>query len=196
MNTILFFIYNFYYTYLFFSTKESNEGEPSVWKDHNLAGFDYFWYFLYLFIVFICSTAGFGLIAIVGLIITLYVLIMPLFMTANVVDGKKSYSLKDMYYDVLKYKKQVIMFFASYYLLISANSSFGTQGLIWAILACIIVYIFFPNVYKQYIPKAGDHASNGLIQEEKEGGNGYQEQENPYEESNNQNGGKKSRRRK
>ena len=171
MNSILLFVFNFYYIYLFFSTKETANGK-TIWKDHDIS---YFWYFCYFIIVLLCSMFGFAFISIIGLIITIYAIVLPLFMTGNILGKSKLYSLKNVFSDVLKYKKQVIMFFASFYLFTTSYSSFGTQGLVWSILACIIVYIFFPSVYKQYIPKSTDYASVGLVQSEIKGGDNVED---------------------
>jgi hypothetical protein len=50
--------------------------------------------------------------------------------------------------DILKYKLNIVMYIISYFVVKDAGLSLGTMGAVIAIIACILVYVFYPNIYK------------------------------------------------
>jgi hypothetical protein len=63
------------------------------------------------------------------------------------------YTLGKTIVDILKYKLNIIMYIVSYFVVKDASLSMGTMGAVIAVVACIIVYAFYPGIYK---PSNGD----------------------------------------
>ena len=71
-------------------------------------------------------------------------------------DKDEEYTYYTVLEHILKYKKRIIMFIVSYYVLIDSFLSLGAYGGLLAIVGCIIIYIFFPDIYKSYKPNTSD----------------------------------------
>jgi hypothetical protein len=94
-----------------------------------------------------------------GLRSTLSALFLPFYFKANIlgengnpIDEKgkpKNYTWSTAIANIIKYKLSVIMYIVSYLIIKDAYLSLGTLGAVIAIVACIIVYSFYPNIYKQ-----------------------------------------------
>jgi hypothetical protein len=94
-----------------------------------------------------------------GLRSTLSTLFLPFYFKANIlgengdpIDEKgkpKNYTWSTAIANILKYKLSVIMYIVSYLIVKDAYFSLGALGAVIAIVACIIVYSFYPNIYKQ-----------------------------------------------
>jgi len=149
----------FYNLHLFFSTNEvttNNLGKKehswvanSMWSLTNWwKSIILIWAFIILFII-----AGIGLIIpILTTLITLFSILLPLFMTARKDGGNKSYTFTDALMNVLKYKRNIIMYIISLFVIVDANTAYGTYSAFVAIVACAILSYFVP-IYTQYIPK-------------------------------------------
>jgi len=73
----------------------------------------------------------------------------------NIPQGKlEKYNFFSCFINALKYNRNIIMFVISYCIIIDANTSLGGSGAAFAVLACIIVYWFYPDVYQK--PKLND----------------------------------------
>ena len=124
---------------------EYTDGE--MWKQ-------WYWAIFYIFISFMLITLIFFIISILLFLNSLSCLFLPLLMVAKVKDSpdNKSYTFSTLLGNILKYKMSVIMYIISYFLITDASSTFGGIGAFVAIIACIFIYAFYPNIYKQYIP--------------------------------------------
>ena len=131
------------------------------------------WFWTPLVVIIACISTLFGSLLLVTYFLirtNLSALFLPLYMTAQEID-EESYNTnfmndpsntprnydKDVAYTyytllehILKYKKRIIMFIISYFVLSDSYSALGSYGLIVGIVACIIIYIFFPEIYKNY----------------------------------------------
>jgi len=103
-------------------------------------------------------------------LITIFrVILLPLMFEGNVytAEGKpmyiadkegkgqlQHYSFLSCFINALKYNRNIIMFLISFFILIDANSSLGGSGAVFAVIAFLIVYWFYPEVYKK--PKLDD----------------------------------------
>jgi hypothetical protein len=94
-----------------------------------------------------------------GLRSTLSALFLPFYLKANIlgensdepIDEKgkpKNYTWSTAIANILKYKLSVIMYIVSYLIVKDAYFSLGALGAVIAIVACIFVYSFYPNIYK------------------------------------------------
>ena len=151
--------------------------EPIVeWNDNpKTKGFGYSWFMTALVVFIALFACLFG-----SLLITTYFLIrsnisalfLPLFTKAqeinedsynNLYEGKgeieniphkydddEEYTYYTVIEHILKFKKRIIMIIVSYYVLIDSYSSLGSYGAILAIVGCILLYIFFPDIYRNY----------------------------------------------
>ena len=156
------------YTY----EEPQSDGTPETrpykkWEWPEKEGWGLYWlYFKYLVILFITLMfsfmGGFSLTGLLVVIPMLKYLIMPFFMSAKI--GGKDYKPSDpdddtpygyftAFLNTFKYKRQVIMIFMIINIVLSAYTYFDVQGLISAIFACVFLWMFFKDVYKQYVPE-------------------------------------------
>jgi hypothetical protein len=93
-----------------------------------------------------------------GLRSSLSALFLPFYFKANIlgendeqIDEKgkpKNYTWSTAIANIIKYKLSVIMYIVSYLIVKDAYLSLGVLGAVVAIVACIFVYSFYPNIYK------------------------------------------------
>ena len=163
----------------------NHNDEPIVeWNDNpKIKGFGYSWFMtaLVIFIALVACLFG-SLLTITYFLVrsNFTALFLPLFMKAQEINGDSYDKLYDgmtleeienvphiydddeeyTYYTViehiLKFKKRIIMLIVSYYVLIDSYLSMGTYGAILAIVGCILLYIFFPDIYKNYKKNSQD----------------------------------------
>jgi hypothetical protein len=75
--------------------------------------------------------------------------------TANPSVGKlQHYNFFSCFINAIKYNRNIIMFIISYYIIIDASASLGGSGAAFAVISCLIVYWFYPEVYQK--PKLDD----------------------------------------
>jgi hypothetical protein len=65
-------------------------------------------------------------------------------------DDDEEYTYYTVIEHILKFKKRIIMIIVSYYVLIDSYSGLGSYGAILTIVGCILLYIFFPDIYRNY----------------------------------------------
>lgn len=162
-------------SYLLYERKDytyKNQGDGQElpykkWEWPEKEGWDLYWlYFKYIVVLFITLMfnflGGFSLTSLLVVIPILKYLLMPFFMAAKV--GGKDYKPEDpdddipygflsAFINAFKYKRQIIMIFMIFNIVMISYANFDVQGLISAIFACIFMWMFFRDVYKQYIPE-------------------------------------------
>ena len=163
VNTVYFIVLWFSNLFYLFSKKTENEGK-SEWKHESMWGlFNFAWAFLYIFLaVILLFLAGFFIIPPVAIFIALYCFLFPAFLKSNNTKNKKSYGIGSAILDTFKYKSSIIMLILSLLVISNVATSFSSYALVGVIIAFLILF-FFTNVYKQYIPKATDLATLGLV---------------------------------
>jgi len=114
----------------------------------------WYWAIFYIILSFILITFIFLIITILLIINTFSCLFLPLSIVAKIKGSpdEKPYTFSTLLGNILKYKMSVIMYIISYFLITDASSIFGGIGAFVAIIACIFIYSFYPNIYQQYIP--------------------------------------------
>lgn len=147
------------------SENSTDKYERKVWGDGD--GMFSLWNFpLAIFYIFIAliSVSWLGALIIFYFLIrsALSSLLMPFFMTAKINGTDKEYSFSTLLMNVLKYKISVIMYIISFFIISDSSVSLGGLGAFIAIIACLFIYSFYPNIYKQYIPTATDGVTAGL----------------------------------
>jgi len=165
------FVVNFIYIvyswfknlYLFYSEKtlvnEKSVWRPgkSMWNFTNLLRTMII--FFIAFIIFICFGVGM-IIPVITFITSIYSILMPMFMEANVKDKGKPYTFSSALLDVFKYKISVIMYIITYYMISGTYSNFGSTATGISFIAFIIL-LFFTSIYKPYKPTVRDTATFG-----------------------------------
>lgn len=173
---ITFFIYfglafvdGFYFFYLWFSNlsmfcsikKDTNDPTKTVWEHSEGAIWNFvnWWKIIAAFFLLLFGVTFFFSIPFI-FIGVIYSFILPLTLKTNV-EGKKEYGPVSLFKDVLKFKRNIIMFILSYFLIGDIASTFGSPALVSAIIICIGLY-FFTGIYHSYVPKPEDGVTSGL----------------------------------
>ena len=146
----------FYYLTLFWAEKEpKNQGEiPHTvkWQD----GKTNWKYWLVLFIAFCFMFIPFALGSLIGIVMPIYTIIFPLFAKGHVkgTPTDQSYNFGDFFTDTLKFKKHVIMYFFSYYVVMGAYNSNGENGSAVALTAFLAIALiwFFDKMFGVFTP--------------------------------------------
>ena len=121
------------------------------WDDNN-ASINWFTFPLYLIVAFLFwGFAWAVVIPIMAIVTTIKLLFLPLYFVGKVDGTKEKYTFGTMLKNTLLYKKSVLMYIISFYI-VSGASNLGMSGLIFSIIGCLFVYVFFPDVYNKYIP--------------------------------------------
>ena len=148
-------------------TRVKWDDPPNATTDNRLR---YFWY-IFLAICSIFLQVGPFTLFCFSIRSLFTALFLPLCMQANLVDSSsdekektppKPYTWKGAIVDILKYKLSIIMYIVSYFVVKDANLSLGTMGAVIAVVACVIVYSFYPNIYKSSTGE-GAGLSEGLV---------------------------------
>lgn len=173
---ITFFIYfglafvdGFYFFYLWFSKlpmfcsvkKDTNDPTKTVWEHPEGAIWNFFnwWKIIAAFFLLLFGVTFFFSIPFI-FIGVIYSFILPLTLKTNV-EGKKEYGPVSLFKDILKFKRNIIMFILSYFLIGDIASTFGNASIVSAIIICIGLY-FFTDIYHGYVPKTEDGVTSGL----------------------------------
>jgi len=125
------------------------------------------WYYaiIYLIVIYVLLFLFLFIIPIIPLtvfIVTMKSLLLPLLMVANVSNvPNEKYSLKNLCLNFLKNRMNVLMYIVSFFVVIDAYTSIGNFGLLISILACVFIYIFFPQIYKKQVTN-NPTSTNGL----------------------------------
>lgn len=165
------FIVNFFYIiyswfknlHLFYSKKtvvnDKTVWQPgeSMWNFSNV--FKTMFMIFVAFIVFISFGIGM-IIPFITFVASIYSILMPLFMEANIKDKGKPYTFSSALLDVFKYKISIIMYIVTYYMITGAYSNFGSTATGISFIAFIIL-LLFTSIYKPYKPNAKDSATFG-----------------------------------
>ena len=168
---MLTFIINFFYIiyswfknlYLFYSKKtvvnDKTVWQPgeSMWSFSNVIK-SMFMIFV-AFIIFVSFGIGM-IIPFTTLLTSVYSILMPMYMEANVRDKGKPYTFSSALLDVFKYKISVIMYIITYYVVTGTYSKFGSTTTGVSFIAFIIL-LFFTSIYKPYKPVAKDNSNFG-----------------------------------
>ena len=153
INVVLFIFGWFYYLTLFWAKKTPDEQgeipETVEWKNEKAS----WWILLYIFIAFCLLFIPITLAPFIAIIIIIYVNIFPLFATGHVkgTPSDKKYGFRDFLMDTMKFKKQMIMYNFSFYLIMGAYSSYGSSVAITAFLVILIIW-FFDKMFGIYTP--------------------------------------------
>ena len=120
------------------------------------------WWSTFLYILY--TVLAFLSLSTIGTLVILYYLIrvsstilfLPLFFNAYIKpkDGsseteKTPYTFRTALFNIFKYKLNIIMYSVSYAIMRAAYSSNGTLGIFITLVGCLIVFSFYPKVYKQ-----------------------------------------------
>ena len=165
------FIINFFYImyswfknlHLFYSEKTVVNDKTvwqlgeSMWSFSNV--FKTMFMIFVAFIVFVSFGIGM-IIPFTTLITSIYSILMPMFMEANVKGRGKPYTFSSALLDVFKYKISIIMYIITYYIISGTYSNFGSTATGISFVAFIIL-LFFTSIYKAYKPTAKDTATFG-----------------------------------
>ena len=111
------------------------------------------------FIIFVSFGIGM-IIPFTTLLTSVYSILMPMYMEANVRDKGKPYTFSSALLDVFKYKISVIMYIITYYVVTGTYSKFGSTTTGVSFIAFIIL-LFFTSIYKPYKPVAKDNSNFG-----------------------------------
>jgi hypothetical protein len=162
INGIYLSILWFYNIYLLFSEKTDN-GTSTSWTDGAMWGIlSWYWAIFYIFIFIIAFFIVGGLIiSLASIILPIFCLFFPIFMTSKYPDANKSYGIAETIKNVVKFKMNIILMLVSLYVVLNANSNFGSYATLVAVLACAMLFVF-SDVYKSYTPKPIDRSSYGL----------------------------------
>lgn len=171
---MLFFGNNFYLVYLFFYNTwlfycdKTMVNEKATWAQTEENGmWTSGWFIRSLCIVFgvwfFLSTVGMLLLPILSIFAVVYSFILPIFMEAEIIPSdasaskkKTAYTYKNMLINILKYKMNILMYIISFIVVLDAYSNLGTYECMAAILVCILLYFFKPEIYTSYTPKPND----------------------------------------
>jgi len=156
------YLFNSKKTIVTYNDEKGNTREKASWKhDESIWKGGMFKAFFMLFIGFIALLTLFGFIPILTIFVSIYSIVMPMFMEAKVKNKNVPYTFSSALFDVFKYKLNIIMYVITYYLITNAHSYLGSvQSGIFLVL--FIIMIFFTNFYKSYKPNAKDFATMGL----------------------------------
>lgn len=91
-------------------------------------------------------------ISIVSFFISVKMMLLPLFFESRVYGTDEKYGVIKMFQRFMTYKKNMFIWIISYYIVTKAGIFLGSAGMIFAILACVFVYFFFPSIYQKYLP--------------------------------------------
>lgn len=162
INGIYLSILWFYNIYLLFSEKTDN-GTSTSWTDGAMWGIlSWYWAIFYIFIFIIAFFLLGGLIiSLLSFILPIFCLLFPTFMTSRYPDTNKKYGVSETIKNVVKFKMNIILMLVSLYVVLNANTNFGSYATLVAILACGLLLVF-SDVYKSYTPKPIDRSSFGL----------------------------------
>lgn len=162
INGIYLSILWFYNISLLFSEKTDN-GTSTSWTDGAMWGIlSWYWAIFYIFIFIIAFFIVGGLIiSLLSFILPIFCLLYPTFMTSRYPDTNKIYGMVETIKNVVKFKMNIILMLVSLYVVLNANTNFGSYATLVAILACGLLLVF-SNVYKSYTPKPIDRSSFGL----------------------------------
>jgi hypothetical protein len=171
---ILFFGNNFYLVYLFFyntwlfycDKSEPVNGKVTWAQTEDNHMWNSGWILRSLCIVFLVwlllSTVGMLLLPVLSIFAVVYSFILPIFMEAEIIPSDASnkkktvYTYKNMLINILKYKMNILMYIISFIVVTDAYSTLGTYECMAAILVCILLYFFKPEIYTAYTPKPND----------------------------------------
>jgi hypothetical protein len=74
-------------------------------------------------------------------------------MTAKIKDSNdEPYTFYRLLNNILLYKMSVIMYIVSFFVVSDAYAALGGLGAFIAIIACVFIYSFYPNIYQQFKP--------------------------------------------
>jgi hypothetical protein len=176
MFMLLFFGNSFYLVYLFlyntclfYSTKTVDPStEKASWEQKEA---DSMWTFGMFFfgnwwksiliiigVLFFLSTIGGFLLPILSMFAVLYSFLLPVFMEAELYNPdnpskKTPYTFKTAFMNILKYKMNIIMYIISFIVISNAFSTLSIYAGVMAIIVCILLYFFKPQIYQPYVPK-------------------------------------------
>ncbi len=170
---MLTFIINFFYTiyswfkhlHLFYSQKtfvnDKTVWQPgeSMWSFSNV--FKSLFMLFIAFVVFVSFGIGM-IIPFITLMTSIYSILMPMYMEANIKDKGKPYTFSSALLDVFKYKISIVMYIVTYYIVTGTYSSFGSTATGFSFIAFIIL-LTFTNIYKPYKPTGKDSATLGWV---------------------------------
>jgi hypothetical protein len=146
----------FYYLSVFWAEKDpKNQGDiPHTvkWRDGKTT-----WvYWIYLLIAFFMMFIPIALGSLIGMIIPIYTIIFPLFAAGHVkgTAPDDSYTFGNFFTDTLKFKKHVVMYIFSYYVISGAYYSNGENGFAVAFTAFLAIAIiwFFDKMFGVFTP--------------------------------------------
>ena len=166
LYTMYLWFYNLYYL---FSKRDDKTNRwkykyGAIWNFEN-----WFWLFVYFWaLVFIFIFLGVGFIIPLLLLKTMIcVLFLPLTLSANLENSgnnnknEEKYTFNTLLANIFRFKRSIIMFYIIFLIIMNSLSMFSVFGFVSAIIACIIIYWFYPQVYEQVI-HANDSAKAGL----------------------------------
>jgi len=118
------------------------------------------WYNPFLFIFFV--NIAFMLLLLFSFMIPLipfFLLIvsfksffLPLFLVGEVSNSnKEKYTFYNLITNFLKNRMNILMYIISFFVIIDAYISIGNYGLLISIIACIFIYMFYPEIYKKTV---------------------------------------------
>jgi hypothetical protein len=167
------FVDGFYFIYLWFSKlpmfcsykKETGDPNVTTWQHQPGAIWNItnWWKIFIAIILFFFGIAGLASVPFV-LFGVVYSVILPLMLKTEVGTGsgkKKEYGPWSLFKDVLKFKRNILMYFVSFILLSTTSSAIGMGAATSVVIICIGLY-FFTDVYHPYEPKDIDNVSAGL----------------------------------
>jgi len=110
---------------------------------------------------FFLSTVGMLLLPILSIFAVVYSFLLPIFMEAEIMPTETSkkktvYTYKNTLMNILKYKMNILMYIISFIVVMDAYSTLGTYECMAAILVCILLYFFKPEIYHAYTVKPND----------------------------------------
>jgi len=160
----------FYFIYLWFSKlpmfcsekdARNKDINKTVWKHNPGAIWNFFnwWKIFVAFLLLLFGVATFISTPFV-IVAVIYTFLFPLFLKTRV-DKKKSYGVFSLLIDVLKFKRNIIMYILAYFLITDSFSIMGAPAGVAAIIVCIGCY-FFTQIFHSYKPSNGDNVSSGL----------------------------------
>jgi hypothetical protein len=160
------FLYN---TCLFYSTKTVDlTTDKASWEqkeDDSMWTFGMFFFgnwwksiLIIIGVLFFLSTIGGFLLPILSVFAILYSFLLPLFMEAELYNPdnpskKTPYTFKTAFMNILKYKMSIIMYIISFIVISDAFSTLGVYAGVMAIIVCLLLYFFKPQIYQPYVPK-------------------------------------------
>ena len=122
----------------------------------------WYWAIMYFIAAFVFMGFSCGIIIpLLSFMTVLKVLILPLFLVGKVVGSDEDYTFSTSLMHILKYKMSLIMYIVSFFIVVDAFTSLGMLGLLFSILACLFIFCFYPETYKQFIPQDG-FSTSGL----------------------------------